>query len=67
MQNETEIFYDDFDAKIYEAMLELGWIIPKTEEEVEIAERGLKDVEIPPFDFDGCLERIKERIRNGEV
>lgn len=47
-------------------MLELGWIIPRTEEEMEIAERGLKDVEIPPFDFEKGLEDIKRRIRMAE-
>lgn len=56
--------YDELDALIYRAMIELGWIIPTTEEEVEWFENANKDFEPPPFDFDKALRDIKERIRN---
>lgn len=36
----------EFDEQIRQAMLELGWIIPTTEEEVTIAEATMKDMEI---------------------
>lgn len=61
-----QIKYDELDAKIYRAMIELGWIIATTEEEVEWFDEANKDFEPPPFDFDKSLEEIKRRIKMQE-
>ncbi len=37
------------DGRIYDALIERGWIIPQTEEDVERAERALAHVELPPL------------------
>lgn len=60
--NNMQIKYDEQDAKVYRAMIELGWIIPATEEEIKWFDEANKDFEPPPFDFDKCLEEIKEKI-----
>lgn len=56
--------FDELDAKIYRAMIELGWIIAATEEEVAWFDEANKDLEVPDFDFDKCLERIKEKLKD---
>ena len=55
--------YDELDKMIYRAMIELGWIIATTEEEVKWFEEANKYLEVPKFDFDKCLEQIKEKLR----
>jgi hypothetical protein len=62
MQNET-IEFDEPDALIYRAMIELGWIIAATEQEVEWFDEANKDFQPPPFDYDKCFREIKEKIR----
>jgi hypothetical protein len=64
------INFDELGKMIHEAFLELGWIIPTTEKEVAIAERGLKDREIPPLPEDmkeSILRRIRERRAKEEL
>jgi hypothetical protein len=61
-----EIEFDEQDKKIYDALIELGWLIPQTEEDVQRAEKALEDVEFPPLpseldDSSRILERIRER------
>lgn len=40
--------FDLLDAEIYKSFVEAGWIIPQTEEEVAIAEKALREIQIPP-------------------
>lgn len=40
------------DERIYNALIERGWIIPQTEEEVERAERALTHIELPPLSLE---------------
>lgn len=54
--------YDEMDYLIYRAMIELGWIIATTPEEVGWFEEANKDLEIPPFDVEKSLEEVKKRI-----
>ncbi len=56
------IKFDELDAKIYRAMIELGWIIATTEEEVEWFDLANKDLEVPEFDFDKCLKEIHRKL-----
>ena len=58
--------YDKFDKLIYRAMIELGWIIATTEEEVEWFDEANKDFEPPLIDYDEILRNIHEKIRIGE-
>lgn len=37
------------DGRVYDSLIDRGWIIPQTEEEVERAERALARVELPPL------------------
>ena len=41
--------FDQLDAEIYKSFIELGWVIPQTEEEVTIAEKALQKIQIPPL------------------
>ncbi len=61
-----EIEFDEQDKKIYDAFIELGWLIPQTEEDVQRAEKSLEKVECPPLphglaDPSKILERIRKR------
>lgn len=40
--------FDRLDAEIYKSFVELGWVIPQTEEEVAIADKALREIQIPP-------------------
>jgi hypothetical protein len=40
--------FDQFDTEIYKSFVEAGWVIPQTEEEVAIAEKSLRKIQIPP-------------------
>ena len=41
--------FDHLDTEIYKSFVEAGWVIPQTEEEVAIAEKGLREIQIPPI------------------
>lgn len=40
--------FDQLDTEIYKSFVEAGWVIPQTEEEVAIAEKALRKIQIPP-------------------
>lgn len=66
-----QLEFDEEDKKIYDAFIELGWLIPQTEEEVERAEKGLGKIKCPSLpseltDPSKILERIKNRKNNAE-
>lgn len=66
-----EIEFDEQDKKIYDAFIELGWLIPQTEEEVQRAEKALENAECPPLpnglaDSSKILERIRKRLISDE-
>lgn len=60
----TQPEFDEQDTKIYKALIGLGWLIPQTEEEIEIAEEALKELEIPslPTELEDS-SKILENIR----
>src|SRR5215216_3486885 len=62
-----EPVFDELDEKIYHAFIELGWLIPQTEEDVERAEKALEEVECPSLptelaDSSKVLERIRKNF-----
>jgi hypothetical protein len=66
-----EVEFDEQDKKIYDAFIELGWLIPQTEEEVQRAEKTLENAECPPLpnglaDSSKILERIRKRLVSDE-
>lgn len=69
-----EIEFDEQDEKIYDAFIELGWLIPQTKEDVQRAEKALEKIECPPLpsglkDSSKILEKIRKRknaIKNNE-
>jgi hypothetical protein len=40
--------FDQLDTEIYKSFVEAGWVIPQSEEEVVIAEKALRKIQIPP-------------------
>jgi len=40
---------EELDQQIYEALIEMGWLIPQTEEDVRLAEETLNQLEYPPL------------------
>lgn len=49
---ENENFSENFDAteeEVYHALIELGWLLPRTEEELRRAEKALEGAGCPPF------------------
>lgn len=49
---QNENFFENLDVterEIYNALIELGWILPRNEEELRRAEKSLESVECPPF------------------
>lgn len=40
---------EELDQRIYEALIEMGWLIPQTEEDVRLAEEALSQLECPPL------------------
>lgn len=63
---------DEMDERIYNALIERGWIIPQSEEDVQRAEHALARVELPPISPDLAdpyriihrLDEIKTRRAN---
>ncbi len=58
---------EEMDQQIYEALIEMGWLIPQTEEDVRLAEETLNQVECPPLplalaDPSRFIHRLDERI-----
>jgi hypothetical protein len=49
LENNAPGHEEEMDGRIYDALIERGWIIPQTEEEVKRAERALARVELPPL------------------
>lgn len=59
--------FDRLDGEMYRTFVEMGWIIPQTEEEVFLAEKQLKEAEIPPFpaeikDPSGLITQMRKEI-----
>jgi hypothetical protein len=59
--------FDRLDGEMYRIFVEMGWIIPRTEEEVMLAEKRLKEAEIPPFpeelkDPSGLIAQLRKEI-----
>ena len=49
---QNENFEENFDAteeEVYNALIELGWLLPRTEEELRRADKALEGAECPPF------------------
>lgn len=49
---QNENLFENFDAteeEVYNALIDLGWLLPRTEEELCRAEKALETVECPPF------------------
>jgi hypothetical protein len=66
VNKKEEIEFDEQDKKIYDAFIELGWLIPQNEEDVQRAEKALEGIEYPPLpiglaDSSKILERIRQR------
>jgi hypothetical protein len=40
---------EELDQQIYEALIEMGWLIPQTEEDVRLAEEALSHLDYPPL------------------
>lgn len=40
---------EEWDRQIYEALIEMGWLIPQTEEGVRLAEEAMEESECPPL------------------
>ncbi len=40
---------EELDQQIYEALIEIGWLIPQTEEDVRLAEEALNQLDYPPL------------------
>lgn len=56
--------YDELDIKIYNAFIDLGWLIPQSEEDIERAEKSLEDLIRPTLptellDSSNILENIR--------
>ena len=49
LDKEFQEEFDRLDAELYKSFIELGWVIPQTEEEVAIADKALKTIQIPPL------------------
>ncbi len=57
--------FDQLDAEIYKTFVELGWVIPQTEDEVTIAEKAWEKVQIPLLptelkDSSSLIARLKK-------
>ena len=49
---QNENFSENFDAteeEVHNALIDLGWLLPRTEEELRRAEKSLEGAECPPF------------------
>lgn len=49
---QNENFLENFDTteeEVYNALIELGWLLPRNEEELRRAEKSLEESECPPF------------------
>lgn len=49
---QNENFLENFDAteeEVYNALIDLGWLLPRSEEELRRAEKSLEGAECPPF------------------
>lgn len=65
---QNEIFLENFDVvteeEVYHALIELGWLLPRTEEELHRAKKALEGAECPPFppeleDPTSLIERLR--------
>lgn len=65
VKNTEQPEFDEQDKRIYEEFIELGWLIPQTEEEVNRAEKALEKTESLslPAELEDSL-KILERIKN---
>lgn len=57
--------FDQLDAEIYKTFIELGWVIPQTEDEVMISEKALQNIQIPSIpagikDSSPLIERLRK-------
>lgn len=65
---QNENFLENFDAteeEIHNALIDLGWLLPRTEEELRRAEKALESAECPPFppeleDPTPLIERLRK-------
>jgi hypothetical protein len=62
---------EELDQQIYEALIEMGWLIPQTEEDVRIAEEALNQLECPPLppalaDPSRFIHRLDERTEEDD-
>ncbi len=60
--------FDRLDAEVYQTFVEMGWVIPQTEDEVIIAEKALEKVQFPPFpaelkDSSSLIVRLKKEVK----